>query len=145
MRTITGRVRPFGSGTVPSFVRVEWPETLEEVAELSDRLDGDVERGVLVLAAKKGIIALQDAVRNDESWDEDYDPPEDPEELQAWTEEHGAEIQERVNDMLAGLVIDPGTYPGETSSKKKDKLDEARQDPEQAAALIEELRARHGL
>lgn len=138
MRTIIGRVRPFGQGTKPVFVRFEWPETLEEVEEISDRIEGDEAEGVLILGAKKAMIAVQDHVRSSDTWEGRTAPDEEDE--QAW-----GEIQAEVNSMVEGTVIDPGTYPGETKSQKSDPLDEARQDPERAEELIEELRSRHGL
>lgn len=146
MKTIEGRVRPFGSGTEPAFVRIEWPETIDEVEEvLASRYDGDPIDGLLRDSARKALIRVQDEVRNDESWENDYDPPEDPEQLKEWTESIAAEVQARVDEMVSATVLELGTFPGESAAKKKDRLDQARQDPETAEALIAELRERHGL
>lgn len=139
MRTIEGRVRPFGQGTNPSFVRLQFPETLDEVEEvLSELYAGDPIEGLLKDASRKALIRVQDEVRGAERWEGREAP--DAEDATAW-----AEIQDEITGMVSDVILDLGTWPGERKSSQPDALDEARKDPQKAEELIEQLRAQHGL
>lgn len=148
MITIEGRVRPFGRGTPPAEVRLEWPETLDEVEDvLADRYsNGEPAQGLLADGARKALIRVQDEIRNSEYWDENYDfgdedveaPPEDD---PVWQE-----VQELVQEMVDEILLEVEDFPQiGPRGKKESALDKARKDPEAASALIAQLQEQHGL